>query len=156
MPSLSNVAAYSIQLAVLVIAALAIAHAVRLRTPLASLRFWQAIFIASLVLPLVQPRTTADAILMSSATLAPLVSTAPLEAFGAIGSDVAQWMVLVVLSGIAIRVIWLGIGLARLRSITSRASLDRSLDPCCASSTRHCTRTHDRDQRRGGSPSTSA
>jgi TonB family protein len=129
MPSLSNVAAYSIQLAVLVIAALAIVHAVRLRAPLASLRFWQAIFTASLVLPLVQPRTGVDAIMMSSTTLAPLVATAPLDAFGVSGSDVAQWMVLVALAGIAIRVLWLGIGFARLRGITSRASCDRSLDP---------------------------
>src|SRR5687768_3108463 len=129
MPSLTNLAAYSLQLAVLVVVAVAIVHAVRLRAPLASLRFWQAIFVASLVLPLLQPRTSGDAIIMSSATLAPLVFTAPLDAFDASGSDVARWLVLVALSGIAIRVLWLGIGLARLRGITSRASFDRSLDP---------------------------
>ena len=129
MPPLANLAAYSMQLAVLVIAALAIAHAVRLRAPLASLRFWQAIFIASLVLPVVQPRTSTDAIMTSSTTLAPLASTAALEAFGASGSDIARWMVPIALSGIAIRLLWLGIGLARLRSITSGASFDRSLDP---------------------------
>lgn len=128
MPSLTNVAAYSIQLAVLVIAALAIARAVRLRDPLASLRFWQAIFIISLVLPLVQPRG-GDRVMLSSTALAPFVATAPINALATSGGDIAQWIVLIVVSGMAIRLLWLGIGVARLRRITGSAAFDPSLDP---------------------------
>ena len=128
MPSLMNIAAYSIQLAVLAIAAVAIARAVRLRDPLASLRFWQAIFIVSLVLPVVQPRA-GGGVTLSSTALAPFVSTAPINGLAASGSGVARWIVLIVLSGIAIRLLWLAIGVARLRVITRSASRDRSLDP---------------------------
>jgi TonB family protein len=128
MPSLTNVAAYSIQLAVLVLAALAIARAVRLRDPLASLRFWQAIVIGSLVLPLVQPRA-GGGVMLSSTAFATFVSTAPIDALATSSSGVARWIVPIVLSGITIRLLWLAIGVARLRRITGSASFDPSLDP---------------------------
>lgn len=128
MPSLTNVAAYSLQLAIVVIAALAVARAVRLRDPLASLRFWQAIFIGSLLLPFVQPRAEGRVIVSSNA-LAPFVSTAAIDRLATSGSDIARLIVLIVFAGIVTRLLWLAIGVVRLRTITRSASRDGSLDP---------------------------
>ena len=129
MPSLTNVAAYSIQLAVLVLAALAIARAVRLRDPLTSLRFWQAILAVSLVLPVAQPRAIEGNPVMASASFAALVSATSIHAIAAGSSDVAEWLPLIVVAGIAIRLLWLAVGAARLRTITRNAIRDGSLDP---------------------------
>ena len=53
--SLANILAYSVQLAVLVAAAVGVTWLVRLRSPLPSLRFWQSIVVLAVVLPFVQP-----------------------------------------------------------------------------------------------------
>jgi TonB family protein len=129
MPSPVNVLAYSVQLGVLAIAALLITRALRLRAPLPSLRFWQAILAVSLFLPLVQPRAHGGAAAMSSAALAPFAGAVRVDAITARSGDVAPWLLLVVLTGIAIRLLWLTVGALRLRTITRGASFDRSLDP---------------------------
>jgi TonB family protein len=129
MPSLTNVAAYSIQLAVCVLAALAIVRAVRLRDPLASLRFWQAILAASVGLAVAQPHATEGTAVIGSGSLASFVSAVNIDGITVGSSNLAQWLVLIVVAGIAIRLLWLAIGVARLRTITRSASRDGSLDP---------------------------
>ena len=129
MPSAVNVLAYSVQLGVLAIAALLITGALRLRAPLPSLRFWQAILAASLLLPAVQPRAIGGSAVISSSSLASFVSALPIGGITMRGNDVALWILLIVLAGIAIRLLWLAIGVMRLRTITRSASRDGSLEP---------------------------
>lgn len=54
---LSNLAAYSIQLAVVVATAAAVTSLLGLRQPRAAVAFWQALLVAALLLPLLQPWT---------------------------------------------------------------------------------------------------
>ncbi len=95
-PSVSNVAAYSIQFAVLVGVALIATRILRLRTPLPSLRFWQLTLVAAILLPLLQPGSAATAgqMLESSATF--VASSAAVTAFTTRGVDVAEWIVFVI------------------------------------------------------------
>jgi TonB family protein len=127
MPSLTNVAAYSVQLAVLAVAALLVTRALRLRAPLPSLRFWQAILAAAVMLPLLQSLVDRDDD-VAPTMLAMLVSAVPIETVTN-ATSMAEWLVIVIVSGAAMRLLWLGVGIARLRGIIRRASADRSLDP---------------------------
>ena len=129
MPSPLNVIAYSVQFGVLVMAALLITHALRLRAPLPSLRFWQAILAASLLLPLVQPRVGDADVVIASAALASIASRTSIDAVSLGDRAIGQWLLPVVVTGIAIRLLWLGIGVMRLRGIIRGATVDRSLDP---------------------------
>jgi TonB family protein len=125
--SMSNVAAYSIQLAVLVAMALAATTLLRLRNPRASLRFWQAAFAAAIILPLVQPAAKETGRMLESSG-AFFTSSAPVAALATRGVDVAQWMLVAVAAGIVLRLLWLGIGFIRLRGIIATAVPDTSLD----------------------------
>jgi TonB family protein len=125
--SMSNVAAYSIQLAVLVAMALAATTLLRLRNPRASLRFWQAAFAAAIILPLVQPAAKETGRMLESSG-AFFTSSAPVAALATRGVDVAQWMLVAVAAGIVLRLLWLGIGFIRLRGIIATAAPDTSLD----------------------------
>ena len=126
-PSVSNLAAYSLQLAVLVAVALITTRVLRVRTPLPSLRFWQAALVAAVLLPLMQPRSELTGPIFETSSR--LVSnSAPVAALTTRGVDVAQWILLVVFAGIAARLLWLGVGLVRLRGMIANAAPDRSLD----------------------------
>jgi TonB family protein len=116
---LSNLAAYSIQLAVLVATAAVVTSLMHLRRPRTAVAFWQALLVAALLLPLLQPwtGTTSDRI----------VSTLSFRtASGATPADtdnvsVARWLVIALATGVVMRLAWLGLGLFRLRQISSRA-----------------------------------
>ena len=126
-PTLSNLAAYSIQLAVLVAVALGATSMLRLRNPRASLRLWQAALAAALLLPLVQPRSgSTGRMLESSATL--VAASAPVSALATRGVDVAQWVMMAVAAGIVARLLWLGIGFIRLRGIIAGAAPETAFD----------------------------
>lgn len=125
--SLANIAAYSIQLAVLVGVALIATSVLRLRNPLVSLRFWQAALVAAVLLPLMQPRAEETGrILESSATF--VSNSAPFTALATRGVDIAQWLLFVVIAGIVARLLWLAIGFVRLRGILAHAAPATSLD----------------------------
>lgn len=126
-PTLSNIAAYSIQLAVLVGAAMAVVSALRLRNPLASLRFWQAALAASLLLPLLQPPTGETRQMLASSAMF-LSNSAPVTALAARGVDVAQGLTLAIAIGTVARLLWLGIGFIRLRAIVAHATPESSLE----------------------------
>lgn len=118
---LSNVAVYSVQLAVLVMAAAAMAALVRLRSPLSSLRFWQAILAAAILLPLLQPWPEEPSAVISS-SVSFVSGTAPAAALATRGFD---WMPLVMaalVTGTIVRLLLLAAGLLRLRSIVARAT----------------------------------
>lgn len=124
--TLSNVAAYSLQLAVLVAVALTATRVLRVRTPRPSLRFWQAALLAGMLLPALQPRSGATrTMLESSASF--VSSSAPVAALTTRGVDVAQWLLLAVFAGIAARLLWLAIGFIRLRGIVANAAPDTAL-----------------------------
>ena len=129
MPTLTNLVAYSVQLAVLAVAAQLVTRALRLRAPLPSLRFWQAIAGASLMLPLLQPLADHDDGVLSSAAFASLVPAGTIETVGVTTTNAAEWIVIVIMAGVSVKLLWLGVGVARLRGIMRRASADLSLEP---------------------------
>jgi TonB family protein len=129
-PTLTNLVAYSVQLAVLAVTAQLVTRALRLRAPLPSLRFWQAIAGASLMLPLLQPLADHDDGVLSSAAFASLVPVVTIESVGATTTTTAaEWIVIVIMAGVSVKLLWLGVGVARLRGIIRRASADPSLEP---------------------------
>ena len=129
--NLSNVAAYSLQLAVLVTVAIVATRTLRLRAPLPSLRFWQATLAAAILLPVFQPRASVTGRVIESS--AHFVSTsAPVVALATRGVDLAQWILFAVLAGIVARLMWLGLGLIRLRRIIAHAVPAPSLDATAA------------------------
>jgi TonB family protein len=117
---LSDLAAYSIQLAVLVATAAVVTSLLRLRQPRAAVAFWQVLLAAALLLPLLQPwtGTTSDFI---SSTLSFRTSTTA-RPLGTGGVSVATWLAIALGAGVAIRLARIGLGLIRLRQISSRAA----------------------------------
>jgi TonB family protein len=129
--TVSNLAAYSIQLAVLVTVALITTRLVRLRTPRPSLRFWQSAVAASLLLPFAGWQAGSTSPLLESSTT--FVSTsAPVAALATRGIDVAQWFLFAIAAGIVARLLWLGLGFLRLRAIIAHAVPAPSLDSIAA------------------------
>jgi TonB family protein len=117
---LLNAVAYSVQLAVLVLAAFAISTVLRLRHPLATLRFWQIVFLAAIMLPLLQPRREAAVAAWGSSSY---ISTASVPAvpLAPLGIDLVTIVSLAVATGIAVRLGWLALGFIRLRRIIGNA-----------------------------------
>jgi TonB family protein len=124
---LANLLAYSVQFAILAAAAALVVRLVRLRAPLPALRFWQAILALSILLPIAQIAVTPAT---PSSTLQ-LFSVVTSSATSAVSDsfDVARWTLYLLISGAAMRVLWLAIGLLRLRAITRRAEPAPALEP---------------------------
>ena len=129
--TVSNLAAYSIQLAVLVAVALITTRLLRLRAPRPSLGIWQSAVAASLLLPFAgwQNESTGR-LLESSATF--VASSAPVTALADRGIDVTQWLLIALAAGIAARLLWLGLGFIRLRAIIAHAVPAPSLEAMAA------------------------
>ena len=125
---LSNVIVYSVQLAFLVAVAYAITAALRLRAPRTSLWFWQIVMVIAIALPLAQPRTTADTgLLFSLSSTTGAISVANSATRAPAGIDLAAMAFLIIGAGIAFRLLWLGTGLIRLRSIVADAQREPAL-----------------------------
>ena len=124
-----NLAAYAIQLAALVTIAFAATSLLRLRAPKHGLRFWQSVMVIALLLPLAQPRgvDATDLQLLtlsfSAAAIAPVQGTTTAPAV-----DAVAIVLLLITAGIAGRLLWLGLGVIRLRSIVARAEPHHTLD----------------------------
>jgi TonB family protein len=120
-----NVAAYAVQLAVLVTAAFAATRLLGLRVPNMSLRFWQAMMAIALLLPLAQARPQpqrADDLMRVIVQSGPiLTATQAGAALAPEGVDTATIVMLILAAGIVLRLAWLGAGLLRLRSIVAHA-----------------------------------
>ena len=124
---LGNVVAYSLQLTVLVAAACAITAALRLRTPRLSLGFWQVVMGIAIALPLIQPRIeSVDGFLLSS-TVSDTVAIAEAAPMMPAGIDVVTIAVFVIAAGIAIRLLWLVMGMLRLRAMVAHAHRDDAI-----------------------------
>lgn len=126
--TVTNVVAYSVQLAVLVAAALAITGALRLRAPLASLRFWQTVLLAAIVLPLLQPRAESSFAALGSSPFFATVS-APVAELTPAGIDVLALLAIAAAAGIMLRLCWLAVGFIRLRGIVANATPAAALQP---------------------------
>jgi TonB family protein len=122
-----NVAAYAIQIAALVAMACATTGLLRMRAPRQALIFWQAVMAIALLLPLAQPRvaTVPDVWLLTDSIVASAATAGASSA--AASADLVAISVFVLAGGVLIRLLWLGVGLIRLRSIVARAKNDPSL-----------------------------
>lgn len=124
--SLWSLAAYALQLAALVTVAFATMWLLRVRIPRHSLRLWQAVLAMALLLPLAQLGTVEPSALQ--VLTGSIFSAAALaQGEGAIvpaGLGPRRIVLLIVLAGIIARLLWLGLGLIRLRSMLARATPD--------------------------------
>jgi TonB family protein len=109
---MNNIAAYSLQIGMLVAIAAAAARVMRVRTPATRLAFWQTLLGACLLLPLIRPwaRGTATGLVAVNTIVR---GTAQAQASRA--PDLASILWLLLVAGVIVRFGWLGIGLLRLR-----------------------------------------
>jgi len=123
-----NLAAYTLQLSAIVIVAVAATRALRIRIPRHSLRLWQAVLAIGLLLPLAQPRNVAPSALQVFTASFSATAFAQSEAsLGPAPLDPARIVLRIVAAGIVARLLWLGLGLVRLRSIVARATAATAL-----------------------------
>ena len=126
-----NVAAYAVQLAALVLVALAATAALGVRIPNHMLRFWQCVMAIALLLPLAQPWREAAATTPFVASAATVFLT-PREAF--VATVESRWLqaitpVLALIGlGIVARLGWLAFGLSRVRSLIVNARREPAFD----------------------------
>jgi TonB family protein len=123
-----NLTAYAIQLAAVVSVALAALWILRLRVPRMSLRFWQAMMLIALLLPLAQPQRGDDLLQLIVQSDAVASATQAGASLTSQGVDAAAVVVTILAAGIVLRLVWLGIGLLRLRSMVNNAVPEPSLD----------------------------
>ncbi len=123
---LSNLAAYWLQVAVVVAAGTALAAVSRLRAPRVLQAYWQGLLAACLLLPLIQPwqQVATGRVSISGASLIDVGA-------GAVASQlssfpVARLIVLVLIVGIFLRSAWLALGFVKLAWLRRRA---RRLEP---------------------------
>ena len=129
--TVTNLAAYSIQLAVLVAGALITTRLLRVRAPRPSLGLWHSAVATSLLLPLAGWQDeSAGRLLESPATF--VAASTPVTALAERGIDVTQWFLLAIAAGIVARLLWLGLGFVRLRAIIAHAVPAPSLDAMAA------------------------
>jgi TonB family protein len=134
---LSNLLAFSVQLAVLVWAGAVIIYALRVKAPRACLLFWQCLFAASVLWPVYQMWTNLDS---SSERLAGgvLWSVASFAIAGLQGGAAASargWAVIVITllaAGAVIRLVWLAAGLLKLQAIRANSEPADELEPLSA------------------------
>lgn len=118
---LSNLAAYSVQLAALVVAAVAVTWLLRFRQPRPALAFWRVLLAMALLLPVIQPWSGTTSTFIAS-TIA-LTATATTASDGvARGISIAALILMALAAGVTLRLAWLALGLITLRQITTQAA----------------------------------
>ena len=117
--TLANLIAYTAQIAALVALATALAWALRIDTPSVRYAYWRGLIALCLLLPWVQGRAISS--VASSVTATPAGGEAVLAASASAGAaQASSWPMaigLVLLLGIAVRVIWMAASLAHLRRL---------------------------------------
>jgi bla regulator protein blaR1 len=123
---LSNLAAYWLQVAVVVAVGTALAAASRLRVPRVVHAYWQGLLAACLLLPLIQPwqQVATGRVSVSGASLIDLGAGAVASRLPSI--PVVKLIALVLITGIILRCAWLGLGFAKLARLRRSA---RRLEP---------------------------
>jgi TonB family protein len=115
-----NVAAYSVQLAILTTSAFVLTTLLRVRAPHHSLRFWQLVMVTAALLPAMQPwrDDQRPALFALSSSLDAAIAT---PAFTPAGISWMQIVGGILAIGIITRLLWLGLGLLRLRTLVGNA-----------------------------------
>jgi len=110
---LENLAAYSVQVALVVLAGGLAAAALRLKQPRVMLAYWQALLAACLLLPLLEP--------WQRVALAPAGSSATIIGAGTAGADslisllsLSAWVLPLLVAGVGLGLLRLALGLWRL------------------------------------------
>ncbi|MET1083956.1 MAG: M56 family metallopeptidase, partial [Burkholderiales bacterium] len=121
---LRDVFSYGLQLTLIIATGAALAIAFRLREPRVTLAYWRTLLTACLVLPLCQPWLTAETLVAGTTLVLPGEAAAgkaqevPLTVVTSAPWPLASLVLMVLATGIAMRLLWLGLGvwtLARLR-----------------------------------------
>jgi len=120
---LNNLAAWSLQFALVVVAATILPSVLRLRNPAAMLAYWRGVLAFCLLLPVIQPWRVSQATGLLTAFSSELSGRA-----GGIGEKITLPPVggifaSVLAAGVILRLLWLGLGLFRLRALRRNASL---------------------------------
>ena len=123
---LRDILSYSVQLAMLIGAAAALAIAFRIREPRVTLACWRTLLVACLLLPLCQPWLTTGTTAAPTSILPAAGTTVAGELSPAVASPtpwpLASLVLLMLGAGVAIRALWLTMGawtLGRLRRTAS-------------------------------------
>jgi TonB family protein len=119
--TLANLAAYALQVAAVVAIGAGLPILLRLASPKARLMYWRSLLLACLLLPLVQPLTP-PAIEAPPAAGAAVVSGAAVavqeqDALPTLGWLMGRVIGVVLILGIAARLVWLGLGAITLRRL---------------------------------------
>jgi bla regulator protein blaR1 len=120
---LANLVAYSLQLAALAATAYVTVWALRLRTPRVSIRFWQGVTLIALALPALQPwrRDEVQGLIATISSVS--TASAPRAALATTTAFDAVTIILAVLAAGAIaRLLWLALGVWRVRSLIANAT----------------------------------
>lgn len=131
---MDNLFAYCLQMAILAAAGTLLAYIFRLRIPRISLYYWQVLLIACLALPLLQ-KWEKPAAVSTDATVQMKSMTVPSTSMGtrtvsALSSkpriSITDTIVLVFTAGALLRLLWLALGIYRLRLLLRRSEpIDR-------------------------------
>jgi TonB family protein len=129
---LRNLAAFSMQAGLLVLAGGVLARAFRVEEPRASLAYWRTLLLACLALPFCQTWKPARAVAVEAVHVLPDADTLTRAASGLQAASVWAWpsldqiVLIVAVGGIAARAVWLALGAWALGRIRREAS---ALDP---------------------------
>ena len=132
-PALSavNVAAFVLQVTVIVSAGALLLRLFRIDAPGAVLAFWRVVLLACLTLPFLQPRTIVDVPVTTAAVETTTTALSGAAVSVPTHSPPARWhfgesLLMVLMAGIAARVLWLVVGAYALWRLRRRSAL---LDP---------------------------
>jgi TonB family protein len=129
-----DVGAFSLQIAVVVMAGAAVARICRLRQPRAMLLFWRALLFVCLVLPFSQPWQTSSAVVVDPAVV-PSLSAASVAAGPGLAVPTArsrsagEMLTVLLVAGAGLRAIWLVFGALALRRLRLGAAPLEPLPP---------------------------
>lgn len=128
---LRDLAAYSFQAAVIILAGSLLPPLLRLRLPKVRLIYWQALLGVCLVLPLIQPWQP-DSLSQDEAGLTGHISLTlgPAMTMPAVWS-LAEVIFLVLLAGVLLRALWVTLGMWKLGLYRRRARRVEMMEPVC-------------------------
>jgi TonB family protein len=130
---LRNLVACSMQATLVILAGAILARAFRIESPRAALGYWRTLLVACLLLPLCQPWTTLPTPIVQQTTFTTAASDGLVTAAAGLQTVSMSWrpsvdtvVLALVIGGIAVRALWLALGVWTLRRIRRDAS---PLDP---------------------------
>ncbi len=117
---LDNLLAYCLQTGVLVVVGALLPTALKLRRPEPMLRYWQGLLLASIMLPLLQPWQKLPLSDGYMTSIVPLWTFTTTEAATS-PFPLSPTLPALLCVGVALRLVWLGVGLCKLRRYRQRA-----------------------------------